>query len=50
MRKFQTILGGIVTLINVTDLDDNTVIGTDFNKKGLTRIFSKELEINDTAH
>lgn len=44
MRKFQTIMGGVITLMNVTDLDEDTVIG--FEVGGLCRIFNKKLEIH----
>lgn len=46
MRKFQTIFGGIITITNVIDLDENTVMGTEVGSN-LTRIFRKSLEVFD---
>jgi hypothetical protein len=43
-RHFQPVFGGVVTLVNVTDLDDKTVIGFCTKTKG-TKIFSKSIEI-----
>lgn len=46
MRKFRTLSGKVVSLINTSDLDDYTVIGTDLNTK-CNSIMGKGFEISN---
>ena len=46
-RYFQPIFGGVITLTNVIDLDDTTIMGDCAETRG-TKIFSKDFEITET--
>lgn len=43
-RHFQPIFGDVVTLTNVIDLDENTIMGDCAKTRG-TKIFSKDFEV-----
>jgi len=48
MRYFQTLFGGVVGIMSVTDLDDKTVIGV--MRGGGFSIHRKELEVCAKCH